>query len=42
LPTATYLRGMLVIMCVASLGFIAARRLRSSVARRVNQPRAFE
>ena len=29
LPTAAFLRGMLVVMCVASLVFIAARRLRS-------------
>lgn len=29
LPTATYLRAMLVILCVASLVFIVARRLRS-------------
>jgi hypothetical protein len=29
LPTATYLRAMLVIVCVTSLLFIAARRLRS-------------
>ena len=33
LPTATYLRAMLVALCVASLVFIAARRLRSLVAR---------
>jgi hypothetical protein len=29
LPTATYLRVTLVIVCVASLVFVAARRLRS-------------
>ena len=29
LPTATYLRAMLVVLCVASLVFIAARRLLS-------------
>ena len=29
LPTATHLRAMLVVLCVASLVFIAARRLRS-------------
>lgn len=28
LPTATYLRAILVVLCVASLIFIAARRLR--------------
>jgi hypothetical protein len=33
LPTATYLRAMLVILCVASLVFIAAARLRSFMAR---------
>jgi len=37
LPTATCLRAMLVVLCVASLVFIAARRLRSLVARRVSQ-----
>ena len=31
LPTATYLRATLVAMCVASLVFIAARRLRGLV-----------
>ena len=36
LPTATYLRGMLVVLCVASLVFVSARRLRSLFARRVN------
>ncbi len=34
LPTATYLRAALVTFCVASLAFIAARRLRSMFARR--------
>lgn len=29
LPTATYLRATLVVLCVASLVFVAARRLRS-------------
>ena len=33
LPAATYLRAMLVVLCVASLVFIAARRLRSLMAR---------
>ena len=33
LPAATYLRAMLVVLCVASLVFIAARRLRSLIAR---------
>lgn len=37
LPTATYLRAMLVVLCVASLVFIAARRLRSLIARGVSQ-----
>jgi hypothetical protein len=37
LPTATYLRAMLVVLCVASLVFIAARRLRSLIARRVSR-----
>ena len=37
LPTATYLRAMLVALCVASLVFITARRLRSLFARRVSQ-----
>jgi hypothetical protein len=36
LPTATYLRAALVVACVASLIYIAARRLRSLVARRVS------
>ena len=33
LPTATYLRVILVVLCVASLVFVAARRLRSLMAR---------
>ena len=33
LPTATYLRATLVVLCVASLIFITARRLRSLIAR---------
>ncbi len=33
LPTATYLRVMLVVLCVASLVFIAAKRLRRLMAR---------
>jgi len=33
LPTAVYLRALLVAVCVASLVFIAARQLRSSCAR---------
>lgn len=37
LPTATYLRATLVVLCVASLSFIAARRLRSFMARHVRQ-----
>ncbi|MGB8466929.1 MAG: hypothetical protein WCE49_18430 [Terrimicrobiaceae bacterium] len=37
LPTATYLRAMLVILCVASLAFVAARRLRSLAARGVTR-----
>ena len=37
LPTATYLRATLVVLCVASLVFITARRLRSLIARRVSQ-----
>ena len=37
LPTATYLRAMLVVLCVASLVFITARRLRSLMAREVSQ-----
>jgi len=34
LPTAAYLRAMLAALCVASLVFIIARRLRSFIARR--------
>jgi hypothetical protein len=37
LSTATYLRAMLVVLCVASLIFITARRLRSLIARGVSQ-----
>jgi hypothetical protein len=37
LPTATYLRAMLFVLCVASLLFITARRLRSLIARGVSQ-----
>ncbi len=33
LPTATYLRAMLVALCVASLVFVIARRLRSRFSR---------
>ena len=36
LPTATYLRATLVVLCVASLIFITARRLRSLIARGAN------
>ena len=34
LPTATYLRTTLVVLCVASLAFVAARRLRILAGRR--------
>ena len=37
LPAAACLRAMLVVLCVASLVFITARRLRSLIARRVSQ-----
>jgi hypothetical protein len=37
LPTATYLRATLVALCVASLVFLAWRRHRVSLSRRVNQ-----
>lgn len=37
LPAATYLRGTLVVLCVAALVFIAARRLRGFVRRGVGQ-----
>jgi len=36
LPTATYLRAMLVALCVGSLSFIIAKRLRSLFARKVS------
>ena len=36
LPTATYLRAALVVLCVASLVFITARRLRNLIPRRVS------
>ena len=36
LPTATYLRAMLAVLCVASLVLITARRLRSLFARGVS------
>jgi hypothetical protein len=36
LPTATYLRTTLVVVCVASLVFITARRLRSLITRGVS------
>ena len=32
LPTATHLRAILVVLCVTSLAFVAARRLRSLIA----------
>ena len=35
LPTATWLRTILVMLCVASLVFVAARRLQRFMARRV-------
>jgi hypothetical protein len=37
LPTAAHLRVMLVVICVGSLGFIAARRLRGLIARGVSR-----
>ena len=37
LPTATYLRAMLAASCVASLVFVAGRRLRCVFARRFSQ-----
>ena len=37
MPAATYLRAALVVLCVASLVFIAARRLRSLIARGVSR-----
>ena len=36
LPTATYLRAILVVLCLASLVFITARQLRSLFARTVS------
>ncbi len=36
LPTATYARALLVMLCVGSLVFLAGRRLRSSMARRIS------
>jgi len=36
LPTAAYLRTTLVVLCVTSLIFIAARRLRNLIVRRVS------
>lgn len=35
LPTATCLRATLVMLCIASLAFVAVRRLRSVMVRRV-------
>ena len=37
LPTATYLRATLVMVCVASLVLVTTKRLRSLFARRVSQ-----
>jgi hypothetical protein len=37
LPTATYLRAMLLVLCVGLLVFVTSRRLRSLFARRGNQ-----
>ena len=37
LPTATYLRAILVVLCVASLVFITAKRLRRLIARGISQ-----
>ncbi len=37
LPTATYLRAILVVLCVASLVFITAKRLRRLIARGTSQ-----
>ena len=37
LPTASYLRATLVVLCVASLVFIAARQVRGLMARGVNR-----
>jgi hypothetical protein len=38
LPTAAYLRATLAGLCIASLAFIAARRLRRFIARRSRPP----
>jgi hypothetical protein len=35
MPTATYLRATLIVLCIASLAFVAVRRLRSFMIRRV-------
>jgi hypothetical protein len=35
MPTATYLRATLVVLCIASLAFVAVRRIRSFMMRRV-------
>ena len=40
LPTATYLRALLVVLCVASLVLITARRLRSLIARGLSLSKA--
>lgn len=37
LPTATCLRALLVALCVASLVFLSARRLRNWIAREISQ-----
>jgi len=39
LPSATHLRTLLLILCVALLGFIASRRARGFIARRVGTRR---
>jgi hypothetical protein len=39
LPTAGYLRATLVVLCVASLAFLLARRLRSAIAPGVGHTR---
>jgi hypothetical protein len=38
LPIATYVRAILVAMCVAALVFVTAKRLRGLFTRRVSQP----